>query len=421
MSDHLRNGRSVVAGLQRMRMIATTLLLAMAGLFVIALIWQQDYPSLTWLRAFAEAAMVGALADWYAVTALFKQPLGLPIPHTAIIPRNRERIAASIGRVTEDKLMTPEAIGKLVDAWALPDEITALLNDPGQRQALTNEGAKLLARMLAASEDAAMQRFIRHVGTNLVRGVNLAPLLGRLLSTLLASPRRDRLMNDGLSLAIDSVERHREWLCRLIAEKLPWARLLSMVKLDHTVADRVVQSIDRTLRAMRDDPVDPLRLKAVARLEEWASWLMQPDASEREAAFKEKLLTYETLLQFFDESWHQLKHWILDDLDHDASDIRVYLDAALADLGRTLCRDADLRLLLHEGVRELAQALATRHSSKLGALVAETVRAWSPAQIVENVEQEVGTDLQFIRINGTLVGGLVGLLLHAAAMLIGRM
>ena len=419
-SDRTDSGHDL-AGFRRTRTMATGLLLIMAGLFVVALLWQPVYPLLAWLQAFAEAAMVGALADWYAVTALFTRPLGLPIPHTAIIPRNRERIAANIGRVTEGKLLTPDVIGKLVDSWSLPDAIIASLVDPEQREAVTDECAGLLMRMLNASGDAGMQRFIRHVGANLLRGVSGTPLLGQLLSGLLASPRRDALVNDGVSLALDYVERHREWFCDLIAEKLPWARFLSMVKLDYAVASRIVQSIETTLRTMRDDPQDPLRLKAMAWLEEWAQWLAQGGASAREAAFKEKLLTNEALLGFFDESWHGLKQWLLGELYKKTSDVRSYLDAALADLGQTLERDADLRLMLHDGIRDLAETLATRHSRKLGALVAEAVRAWSPAQMVETIEREVGEDLQFIRINGALVGGLVGLLLHAVALLLEQM
>jgi uncharacterized membrane-anchored protein YjiN (DUF445 family) len=182
----------------------------------------------------------------------------------------------------------------------------------------------------------------------------------------------------------------------------------------------VLDSVYDTLDAMRDDPKDPLRLKAIGRLHDLSRWLIQSgDALRREASLKDKLLSYDTLLQFFDDSWHQLKRWMLDDLAKEPSDIRAYLDAALADVGGTLQRDAALRRMLHDGVEGLVEALATRHSDKIGELVANTVREWSPAQMVETIEREVGKDLQYIRINGTLVGGLVGLLLHALALLIG--
>src|SRR5690348_10311124 len=144
---------------QRARMIATGLLVAMACLFVVSLVWEQRYPALGWVRAFAEAAMVGALADWYAVTALFRRPLGLPIPHTQIIPRNKERIASRLGSLTQRQLLTPDAIGKLIESWRIPDELTTVLLDPSRRQALTQEAARLLGRMIAASEDRAMQQF----------------------------------------------------------------------------------------------------------------------------------------------------------------------------------------------------------------------------------------------------------------------
>jgi uncharacterized membrane-anchored protein YjiN (DUF445 family) len=191
------------------------------------------------------------------------------------------------------------------------------------------------------------------------------------------------------------------------------------MKLDDRVSHKVLDSVYDTLYAMRDDPHDPLRRKAIDRLHDLSQWLMHADdALTREASLKDKLLAYDTLLQFLDDSWHQLKQWMVEDLSKDSSDIRAYLDAALADVGRTLQRDAALRTMLHDGVQGLVEALATRHSDKIGELVANTVRDWSPAQMVEIIEWEVGKDLQYIRINGTIVGGLVGLLLHAMALLI---
>lgn len=403
----------------RMRAMTTGLLLFMALLFVVALFEQEAHPWCSWLRAFAEAAMVGALADWYAVTALFRRPLGLPIPHTAIITANTERIATSIGSLTQRMLVTPKELSKLFSSWRIPEELIDALLAPERRAALTHEFTRLLIRGLNASEDAAMQRILREVATKVIRGVSGAPLAGQMLSGFLGSSQRDRLLNDILSAVLDYLEANREYLGRTVAEKLPWSRFLSFVKLDYTVSHKVLDSVYDTLRTMRDDPQDPMRLKAIERLDEFSEWLMHSeDALKREASLKDKLLAYDTLLQFFDDSWHKLKQWMLEDLNKDQSDIRAYLDAAFADIGGTLQRDAELRAMLHHGVQGLVEALATRHSDKIGALVANTVREWSPAQMVETIEQEVGKDLQFIRINGTIVGGLVGLLLHAVAVFI---
>ena len=404
----------------RMRALATGLLLFMALLFVIALFNEEAHPLFAWLRAFAEAAMVGALADWYAVTALFRHPLGLPIPHTAIIPGNTERIASNIGSLTQRKLVTPGGIAKLVGSWRIPDEVIDALLAPERRRALTCELAQLLVRALNASEDAAMQRILRDVATKVIRGVSVAPLAGRMLSGFLESNQRDRLLNDILSAVLEYLETHRDSLGRTVADKLPWSRVLSFIKLDEKVSQKVLDSVYDTVCMMRDDPHDPLRRKAIDRLHDLSQWLMHSDdALTREASLKDKLLAYDTLLQFLDDSWHQLKQWMVDDLNRDPSDIRAYLDAALADVGRTVQRDAALRAMLHDGVESLVEALATRHSDKIGELVANTVREWSPAQMVETIEREVGKDLQYIRINGTIVGGLVGLLLHALALLMG--
>lgn len=407
---------------QRARTIATALLLCMAGLFVVSLLWEESYPALSWLRAFAEAAMVGALADWYAVTALFRRPLGLPIPHTQIIPRNKERIASRLGSLTQRQLLTPEAIGRLIESWSIPNECTALLLDPMRRQSLTQEAAGLVARMVEASEDRAMQPFIRHLATNMLRGLHVAPLIGQALSGFLQNSQRDRLLNDALTALTESVEAHRGRLCSLIADKLPWSWLLNLVRLDEKVAGKFVDWFQSVLREMRNDPHDPARQQLIERLESAAQWLMHSEqAMQREASIKDQLLGYDALLQFLDESWHSLKHWLLTDLRREESEIRAYMDAALAGLGETLRTDPQFVALLQRGVQDFVIDLATRHRDRIGELVTATVSNWSVVHMVDTLEREVGTDLQFIRINGAVVGGLVGLFLYAAALLIGRL
>lgn len=409
-----------LAACRRTRALATGLLVLMAGLFAAALAWEPSYPALAWLRSLAEAAMVGALADWYAVTALFKRPLGLPIPHTEIVPRNKERIAASLGQLTQRKLVTPEAVARLIGSWRIPEELTAALLHPERRRSLTLESAAVLARLIEASEDAAMQRCLRHAAAKALHGVSVAPLAGQLLSAFLRSPRRDRLLNDLLDAAGEYLEAHRESLCRLIADKLPWSRALNLINLDEKVAKKLVDWLRSVLRDMRDDPDDPVRRRLVERLESAAQWLRESErAVQQESIIKGKLLQNEALLGFLDESWHDLKRWLLDDLKREASETRAYLDAALAGLGDALRSDPALLQLLHRWLHELVVDFARRHGDKVGELVTATVRDWSTAHMIDTIDREVGKDLQFIRINGTVVGGAIGLLLHAIAVLIG--
>jgi uncharacterized membrane-anchored protein YjiN (DUF445 family) len=407
---------------RRARAIATGLLLCMALLFVVSLLWEATYPALRWLRAFAEAAMVGALADWYAVTALFRRPLGLPIPHTQIIPRNKERIASRLGSLTQRQLLTPEAIGRLIESWRIPDEFTAMLLDSSRRRTLSQETAGLLARMVEASEDAAMQQFLRHLAINTMRGLHFAPVMGRVLSAFLQSSHRDRLLDDTLTRVGEYVEAHRTELCSIIADRLPWARLLTLVRLDEKVAGKLVDWFGSLLRDMRDDHDDVARQRLIERLDTAAQWLTHSaQALQREASIKDKLLGYDALLQFLDESWHSLKQWLLTDLRDEESDIRAYLDAALSGLGETLRTDHEFVALVQHGLQALVVDLAARHRDKIGALVTATVRDWSVIHMVDTIEREVGTDLQFIRVNGAVVGGLVGLMLYGAALLIGKL
>ena len=401
--------------------MATGLLVCMAGLFIASLLWEQRHPALSWIRAFAEAAMVGALADWYAVTALFRRPLGLPIPHTEIIPRKQKDIASRLGSLTQRQLLTPDAIGTLIESWRIPEELTAVLLDERRRGVLTQEAASLLGRMVEASEDRAMQQFLRHLATKMLRGLRVAPLVGQVLSGFLQSAQRDLLVNDVLTFLQESVEAHRSRLCALVADKLPWSRLLNLISLDEKVAGRFVDWFVSVLRDMREHVDDPLRLEFVERLAAVAQWLMHSEqALQREAAIKEELLNYQALLQFLDESWHVLKQWLSTDLSNEASEVRASLDEALRGLGETLKTDPDFVGLVQRGLREFVIDLAARHRDRIGELVTNTVCNWSVVHMVDTIEREVGRDLQFIRINGAIVGGLVGLILNALAVVIAR-
>jgi uncharacterized membrane-anchored protein YjiN (DUF445 family) len=276
--------------------------------------------------------------------------------------------------------------------------------------------------VLDASEDTAMQQFTRHLATRVLRGVSVAPLIGQLLTSFLQSAQRDRLVNDALGIVDEYVETHRSRLCYLIAEKLPWARFLSFVHLDEKVAGKVVDWFTSVLRHMRDNPEDPLRRQLLERIEAAAHWLIHSEgALEREALLKEKLLTYDALMQFIDDSWHRLKQWLLADVRQERSETRAYLDAALAGLGDALRTDREFVTLFERGLKDVVIDLATRHRDRIGELVTTKIRDWSGSHMVDTIEREVGTDLQFIRINGAVVGGLVGLLLHGAALLIGKL
>jgi len=252
-----------------------------------------------------------------------------------------------------------------------------------------------------------------------IREVPLAPLTGQLLSTLLHSSQCDPLLHDMFSAAADALARNRNRLSQLVASKLPWSRLWSFIKLEDAIAGKILDAVEAALYTMRDDPHDPMREQVIERLHQLAYWLEHTEEARlRETVLKETLLSYETLLTFFDESWHRVKQWVLDDMGTPSSTIRASLDGLLAHVGHTLKTDAELRTMLHDGVQQLVEALAERHSNTIGELVTKTVREWSSAQMVDTIEREVGQDLQYIRINGTIVGGLVGLLLHAIARLL---
>jgi len=268
--------------------------------------------------------------------------------------------------------------------------------------------------MLEVSEDAAVQRFIRHLATKLLDSLTVAPVTRQLVSGVVQSLQRDRLVNDALALAIEYVDTHRDPLSHMIAQKLPWSRLLSFVRLDKRVARRMIGWFRSVLRDVHDHPDDSMRQSA-------ERWFISSDGASRQVMAIKELLMSPVMLQIIESSWHSLKQWLLMDLKQDHSETRAYLDAALAGLGDTLKRDEDAVKVFQEGLQNLVVELATRHRDRIGELVTNTVRDWSVAHMVETIEREVGKDLQFIRINGTVVGGMIGVLLYAVAVLVGKM
>ena len=402
--------------MKRTRTIATTLLVFMAVLFLGANAGLETYPFLGWVRAFAEAAMVGALADWYAVTALFRKPFGLPIPHTQIIPRNKHRIAKSLGHFTETKLLTPDKIIDLIHSWNIAGHLTSTLTDPVKRRSVTHALTQLIVRAIHVSEDHTLQRFIREIALKALQGMNLSKLVGQVLHSVL---QREEFLEESLRIGADYLTRNKTSLRQVIAEGQAW--YWRWTHLDRLVARRILKRATSVLVVMQSNADDPIRKDVTMRLNRLAERLMSPDHAGDLHETINQLLKYEPLLEYLEAAFLGLKQWALKDLDRTDSDFGGYVDDLLRACGESLKNDPDISRILNEGIRTIVDELVRgKGYSSIRQAIEAKVNAWSADELVEIIENEVGRDLQFIRINGTLVGGMVGLMLYAIVVLMGK-
>ncbi|PXW99513.1 uncharacterized membrane-anchored protein YjiN (DUF445 family) [Sphaerotilus hippei] len=421
-------GADKEAALRRGKRLATGLLVAVSALYVLARAQAPD-GTWAWIAAFAEAAMVGALADWFAVVALFRHPMGLPFPHTAILPRNQARVADSLAAFIRDRFLGRDRLMERLRALQPVEQLTRWLADPTHARWL----GERLARLMAGALDTVDDERVRGVLTGLVRDqlaqVDSADAAARLLRWLSASGHDQRL----LTLTLEQMERWlddpqvHDMLSDLLIEVADkeYPRTLKALGLLANPADysqRITQSL---LRGARDwlqrvatQADHPRRIAWSEALQRTIDRLQHdPDWRDRIARQQAGLLDDPTVQQGLHGLWQGLRSRIQADLAQDDSALRTQLTTALQTLAAALADHAPLRAALQQHLEDAAAAVADDLRDGITRHIASTVRSWDERELVHSVELSVGPDLQFIRLNGTLVGGCIGLLLHGADLL----
>ncbi|MFM5924279.1 MAG: DUF445 domain-containing protein [Novosphingobium sp.] len=396
-----------------MRLFATSLLLVMAAVFLTARQFEGLHPAIGFVRAFSEAAMVGGLADWFAVTALFRHPLGLPIPHTAIIPENKDRIADTMAQFLRENFLTPQVVARRLSAMNLAGAAGDWLSDPakGGSTRLRDGAAELLAQVL---ESLDPERLGSQVRSGLVRQIDkldVSPLLGQMLAAMIADKRHMPVIDSlvrwtGLTLE-DNEELIRELIHKRANAVLRWTGL------DERLASSVIDGLYKLLAEVIVDPDHPLRGKIEEGLAKLADDL-QHDAELRAKVerMKGELLANPAISAWWQGVWERLRTAMLARLRRPEGQIGGHLGEALAELGRHLRDDPALQHQINRFARRTLVGVSVRYGDQIVRLVSETVKRWDAQTVTDRIEGAVGRDLQFIRINGTLVGGLVGVLLH---------
>jgi uncharacterized membrane-anchored protein YjiN (DUF445 family) len=400
------------AALGRMRWTASAVLGGMLAALGVSAALQPAYPALQWVRAFAEAGAVGALADWYAVVALFRRPLGLPIPHTGIIPANKDRIGASLGRFVEHNFLTPENVVRQLDPPALVHATAAWLTDADNSRDLAASICGLVPGVLDAVADEDVQRVIERVASAQLERIDVAAIAAQLLTVVIESERHQTVLDRALPALEHWLEANRGRITAKFGEASP----LTPGALDRYIVDRFIAGIIALLRETAGDRDHPLRREFDATVRGFVEDLRTSEAHrERGRALLRDFVEHLRTERLYRALWDRLKQEIRADLAADASVIRDALADALATLGQAVVADQGMKAKLAAWSRRAAETLVVRHRHHAALLITEVVRRWDAEEVAAKVELEIGRDLQYIRINGALVGGLAGLALHAIA------
>jgi uncharacterized membrane-anchored protein YjiN (DUF445 family) len=407
--------------LRRMKVVALSFLVGATAVFI-GCRWAQAHSvggvAPTWvgyLGAAGEAGMVGALADWFAVTALFKHPLGIPIPHTAIIKRKKDQLGEGLGAFVRENFLSHAVVQtKLRDAQ-IPGRLGKWLSEASHAQRVAAESATVLRVLVELLRDDDVQHVIDRMIVQRVAEPQWGPPVGRVLATLLAEHRQQALIQLLADRAFQWSLNAGEVIQRVIERDSPtWSPRF----IDHLVGDRIHRELMDFTDKVRRNPDHELRRSATRFLFEFADDLQHDDATiARAEAVKEQLMAREEITNAAGTAWKTLKRLVLEGVDDPSSALRTRIADAVVNIGESLRDDSELRDKVDNWIVRGAEHLVGQYGMEITAIITDTIERWDADEASRRIELHVGRDLQFIRINGTVVGSLAGLAIYGLAQL----
>ena len=415
--------------LRRMQLVATGCVAAAFALRI-GVGFLADSTWIGYLCAFSEAAVVGGLADWFAVTALFRYPLGLPIPHTGILPKGKDRIATSLSNFVVANFLNCDVVERELLKIDLSVKGAGFLDS--KADAIAARFAEYLPRLLHALDDADISRFLEMQFVGRLREVSVAPVAGRLIELITSGDKHERLVNDLLKLGGDSLLENRDVLTGLIRREIPLPDSLSVPglpialplgavkeRLAILLAEEAMKRIQRTIDEVRVNPEHEIRARIRERITRIAMDLKEsPKMLARGEEMKEEFLANPNVAAYASRIWSEIKAALIEDAKHSGGQIREHLASALRRMAAQVKSDGQLREKFNIGLRAAALDIIAGNTPQFARFIEETVARWDGEELSRKLELEVGRDLQFVRLNGTLVGGLIGAGLHFVMSLI---
>jgi uncharacterized membrane-anchored protein YjiN (DUF445 family) len=399
-------------GAAGMKAAATGLLVIMAGVFFTTRALEPQYPWLAFVKAFAEAAMVGGLADWFAVTALFRHPLGLPIPHTAIIPRNKDRIGDTLAQFLRDNFLVAPVVARRMRAMDVAGAVGRFLQAPsGQGTRIRQGASRLIGDIFEGLDDERLGGIVKQAISSRLMQAEVSPVIGAALASAINEDRHVPMLEAGIRALSRALDANESLIREMVHKRASW--VLRLAGLDEKLADSIIEGLRKVTLEMSTDPAHPVRMKMELALADLANDLQtNPETRARVEGWKEQLLTNQSVAQWLDALWQKGRAAVIDAARNPDAVMAGKLGEVLKSMGSTLEQDVRIRGAVNQFARRAVAGMAASYGDSIVKLVSETIRSWDARTITSRLEQAVGRDLQYIRINGTLVGGLVGVVLH---------
>ena len=412
-ADPIADAQRLTA-LRRMKLVAAGFLLGATLVFLACRFAQSAGMAASWVGyvgAAAEAGMVGALADWFAVTALLKHPLGVPIPHTAIIKRKKDQLGAGLGTFVRENFLAPQVVATKLRDVQVAGRLGKWLSESAHAQRVAAEAATVLRVLVELLRDEEVEYVIDRMIVRRLAEPHWGPPAGRLLAGLLAEHRQEALIQLLADRAFQWSLNAGEVIQRVVERDSPsWSPRF----IDHLVGDRIHRELIDFTDKIRRNPGHDLRRSATRFLFEFADDLQHDAATiARADVVKDQLMAREEVAYAASTAWATLKRLVLDGADDPAGALRTRIAAVTVQIGESLRDDAELRDRVDSWIIRAAQRLIGRYGVEITAIITETIECWDAAEASRRIELHVGRDLQWIRINGTVVGALAGLAIHA--------
>ena len=401
-------------GAKGMKRVATGLLVVMAAIFFAARQYEAAYPALSYVKAFAEAAMVGGLADWFAVTALFRHPLGLPIPHTAIIPKNKDRIGEALANFLRENFLIASVVARRMRQIDVAGAAGRFLQTPGKEaQSRIRQGAsRLIADIFESLDDERLGGIFKGAIASRIRSMEVSPLLGHALASAINEDRHVPMLEAAIRWTARALDANEQLIREMVHKKANW--VLKLAGLDAKLADAIVDGLRKLTVEMSTDPAHPVRVKIEEALAQLANDLQtKHETRAKVEQIQEQLLDNRSVGLWLDTLWKKGREAIIRAARNPDAALAGKLGEILKSMGATMEGDPRIRSAINQFARRAVAGMAASYGSSIVKLVSETIRGWDARTVTERLEAAVGRDLQYIRINGTLVGGLVGVTLHA--------
>jgi uncharacterized membrane-anchored protein YjiN (DUF445 family) len=393
--------------LTQMRLASGGILAIFTLAFFISKYYQGRYPAAVIILAISEAAMVGGLADWFAVTALFRHPLGLPIPHTALIPKEKNKIGKNLGSYVQQNFLTAEVLIEKIREFNAAGTISKWMTDTEKVSKMTDQVIKYVPEILDKLSDDDINRFIK---SNILIGLDnleLNKLFAEILKTLTANNRHQEILNEGIRIVNNLMHENEQKMRELFSDRFSW--FLQFIKADEYFFNKLIGAISEYLQELNDDKNHRHRKEFNNYMNELIVKLETSDEYKQKVnSIKNSISNNEVLINYINNIWSDLKKMIIEDIKKPNSNIKYQIEKTINSIGKNLLNDSAIRNKLNSGIENAAVEVISSNSDKIVRLISDKVESWSAKDFSESLELEVGSDLQYIRINGTLVGALVG-------------